>query len=177
MHGRALVFDLLSAVDIVGPRVSPLAVILEPKLRIVHDLSFASVGGRTSVNSDTDFSAPPCEFGHVLREALLRLLFLRQTHDRSARIVLCRVDVKEAFRQVLVDPVGASVFGYVTGGRVVVDLRLQFGWRNSPGYWGLLASALEHARTRSTFQGAVVSPQGAAAIAVSYTHLTLPTKA
>ena len=76
------------------------------------------------------------------------------------------MDVKEAFRQVLVDSVGASVFGYVTGGRVVVDLRLQFGWRNSPGYWGFLASALKHAHTRSTFQGAVVSPQGAAAVAM-----------
>ena len=65
----------------------------------------------------------------------------------------------------LIDPVGASVFGYVSGGRVVVDLRLQFGWRNSPGYWGLLASVHEHAHTRSTFQGAVVSPQGAAAVA------------
>ena len=101
VHGRALVFDLLSAVDIVGLRVSALAVILEPKLRIVGDLSFASAGGRTSVNSDTGFSsAPPCELGHVLREVLLRLLFLRQTHGRSALIVLCRVDVKEAFRQV-----------------------------------------------------------------------------
>ena len=120
---------LFSAVDIVGLRVSPLAVILEPKLRTVHDLSFASADGRTSVNSDTDFSsAPPSELGHVLREVLLRVLFLRQTHGRSARIVLCRVDVKEAFRQVLVDPVGASLFGYVTGGRVVVDLQLQFGW-------------------------------------------------
>ena len=99
-----------------------------------------------------------------LRVVLLCVWFLRQTHGRSARIVLCRVDVQEAFRQVLVDPVGASVFGYVTGGRVFVDLRLQFGWRNSPGYWGLLASALEHAHTRSTFQGAVVSPQGAAAV-------------
>ena len=55
MHGRALVFDLLFAVDIVGLRVSPMAVILKPKLRIVHDLSFASAGGRTSVNSDNEF--------------------------------------------------------------------------------------------------------------------------
>ena len=111
-----------------GLRVSPLAVIPEPKLRIVHDLPFASAGGRTSVNSDTDFSsAPPCELGHVLREVLLRVLFLRRTHARSARIVLCRVDVKEDFRQVLVDQVGVWVFGYVTGGGVVVDLRLQFG--------------------------------------------------
>ena len=107
VHGRALVFDLLSAVDIVGLRVSPLAVILEPKLHIVHDFSFASAGGRTSVNSDTDFfPAPACELGHVLREVLLRVLFLRQTNGRSARIVLFHVDVQEAFRQVLVDPVG-----------------------------------------------------------------------
>ena len=55
VNGRALVFDLLSAVDIVGLRVSPLAVILEPKLRIVHDLWFASAGCRTSVNGDTEF--------------------------------------------------------------------------------------------------------------------------
>ena len=36
----------------------------------------------------------------------------------------------------LVDPVGASVFGYVTGGRVVVNLRLQFGWRKALGTEG-----------------------------------------
>ena len=100
-----------------------------------------------------------------LREGLLCVWFLRQTHGCSARIVLCRVHVKKALRQVLVDLVGASVFGYVTGGRVVVDLRLQFRWRNSPGYWGFLASALEYAHTRFTFQSAVVSPQGAAAVA------------
>jgi len=74
------------------------------------------------------------------------------------------VDVKDAFRQVLVDPAGASTFGYVFGNRVVVDLRLQFGWRNSPGFWGLMTSALEHAHTHTTFQGADVSRQGAAAV-------------
>ena len=58
VHGRTLVFDLLSAVDIVGLRESPLAVILEPKLRIVHDLSFASAGGRTSVNSCLLYTSP-----------------------------------------------------------------------------------------------------------------------
>ena len=42
-------------------------------------------GGRTSVNGDTDFdSAPPPELGHVLREVLLRVVFLRQTHGSSA---------------------------------------------------------------------------------------------
>ena len=50
------------------------------------------------------------------------------------------------------------------GGHVVVDLRLQLGWRNSPGFWALMAAALEHAHTHSTNQDAVVSPQGAAAV-------------
>ena len=75
------------------------------------------------------------------------------------------MDVKDAFRQVLVDPAGAPAFGYVFGDRVVVDLRLKFVWRNSPGFWGLMASVLEHAHTHSTFQGADFSQQEAAAVA------------
>ena len=54
------------------------------------------------------------------------------------------------FWQVLVDPAGAPTFGYVFGNHVVVDLRLQLGWRNSRGFWGLMASALKHAHTHST---------------------------
>ena len=41
VHGRALVFTLSSASDIRGLRVSPLAVVLKPKFRIIHDLTFA----------------------------------------------------------------------------------------------------------------------------------------
>ena len=128
VHGRALVFDLRFAGEILGLRISPLSVVLEPKFRVIHDLTFARAGGRTSVDGDTDFdSAPLSEFGHVLREILLRVMFLRQTHGSSARILLCSVDVKDAFRQVLVDPADASAFGYVFGDRVVVDLRWQLG--------------------------------------------------
>ena len=147
-------------------RISPLGVVLELKLRNIHDLTFAREGGRTGVNGDTDFdAAPTCELGHVLRDVMLRVLFLRQAHGSRARILLCRVDVKDAFRRVLVDPAGARTFGYVFGDHVVVRLCLQFGWRNSPGFWGLMVSALEHAHTHSTFQGADVSQQGAAAVA------------
>ena len=46
-----------------------------------------------------------------------------------------------------------------------VDRRLQFGWRNSPGFWCLFASALEHAHVNTTFRNAVVTAQGRAAIA------------
>ena len=158
VYGRALVFNLHFAGEILGLRISPLSVVLEPKFRNIHDLAFARAGGLTSVNGDTDFdSAPPSELGHVLREVLPRVMVLRQTHGSNARILLCRMDVKDAFRQALVDPVGAPVFGYVVRDRVVVDLRLQFGWRNSPGFWGLMASPLDHAHTHSTFQGADVS--------------------
>ena len=165
VHDRALVFKLSSASDIRGLRVLPLVAVLKPKFRIIHDLTFARAGGHSSLNDDTDFSSAPfCELDHVLRDVLLQVLFLRQMHGPTARIVLCRVDVKDAYRQVLVDPVGAPVFEYSMGECVVVDLRLQCGWRNSPGVWGLMASALEHAHTQSTFQDVAVSPQGAAAV-------------
>ena len=101
VRGRALVFKLSSASDIPGLRVSPLSVVLKPKFRIIHDLTFARVGSHSSVNGDTDFSsAPSFELGHVFGKVLLRVLFLRQLHDPTARIVLCRVDVKDAYRQV-----------------------------------------------------------------------------
>ena len=135
VHSRALALRLSSASDIRGLRVLPLAVALKPKFRMIYDLRFARAGGHSSVNDDIGFSsAPSCNLGHVLRDVLLGVLFLRQMHGPTARIVLCRVNVKDAFGQVLVDPVGAPVFGYAMGGYVVVDLRLQFGWRDSPGF-------------------------------------------
>ena len=165
VHGCALVFKLGSASGIPGFRVSPLAVVLEPTFRIIHDLTFARAGDHSSVNDDTDFSsAPSCELGLMLRDVLLRLLFLRKLRGPTARTVLCRVDVKDAYRQVLVDPVGMPVFGYAVGVYVVVDLRLHFGWRNSPGFSELMASALDHSHNNARFQDAAVSPQGAAAV-------------
>ena len=47
---------------------------------------------------------------------------------------------------------------------MVVDLRSQFGWRNKPGFWGLITASLKHTHTHSTFQDSVVSPQGAAVV-------------
>ena len=47
--------------------VFPLAVMLKPKFRIIHDLKFARAGGHSSVNDNTDFSsAPSCELGHMI---------------------------------------------------------------------------------------------------------------
>ena len=55
-------------------------------------------GNRSSVNDNTDLDYdPPCELGHVLRDVLLRVLYLGQKHGSGARIVLFRVDVDGAF--------------------------------------------------------------------------------
>lgn len=45
VHGRALVFDLQFASEIQGLCISSLSIVLEPKLRIIHDLTFALEGG------------------------------------------------------------------------------------------------------------------------------------
>ena len=100
----------------------------------------------------------------MLFDILSRVLYLRQLHGVQLEILICLVDVKEAFRQVPVDPSGASVFGYTTGGQVVVDLRCQVGWRSSPGFWSLFPSALAHSLTRIDFQSSAISPEGAAAV-------------
>ena len=63
----------------------------------------------------------------MLFDILSRILFLRQLHGDDIEIVLSRNDVRQAYRQVLVDPSRAAVFGYVMGDLVVVDFRCKFG--------------------------------------------------
>ena len=60
VHGRALVFDLRCVTDSLGLRLSPLVVVLKPKLNIIHDPTFARAGGRSAVNGDTVFSSACC---------------------------------------------------------------------------------------------------------------------
>ena len=67
----------------------------------MYRFTIAREGGRTSVDVDTDFDpVPTCELGYVLRGVLLRVLFLRQTHGSRTRILVCREDVKYAFRHI-----------------------------------------------------------------------------
>ena len=115
-------------------RLSPLAVVVSPsKTRIIHDLTFSSSQYACSVNDDTGFAqAPPVELGRVLRNIIGRIMFLRRRFGPRARIVLSKIDVTEAFRQVSVQWAGSPAFGYVFRELVVADRRLQFGWRSSP---------------------------------------------
>ena len=56
VYGRALVCDLPFAGEILGLRFSRPRVVLEPKLRIIHDLTFVRAGGRTSANGSATCS-------------------------------------------------------------------------------------------------------------------------
>lgn len=92
----------------------------------------------TGVNRETVFwSSPKCELGHVLRDIICRTMFLRQLICRGLRIVLSKMDVEGDFRHTPVEITRALVFSYVFGD-LVVDRRLQFGWRNNPGFWCLV---------------------------------------
>ena len=61
--GRALVLDLDSAAAIRGLRIPPLAVVLKPKVPIVHEFTFARADRRTSVNDTKYYSVPPFDPG------------------------------------------------------------------------------------------------------------------
>ena len=56
------------------------------------------------------------------------------------------MDMKSVFRQDGADPAGAADFGYVLGEYLLMDMRLQLGWRGSPGWWGVIASAVQQAQ-------------------------------
>ena len=163
--GRSIIFPRSEAHTIPNLRLSPLAVVVSPsKTRIIHDLTFSSSQYARSVNADTDFAqAPPVELGRVLRNIIGRILFLRRRFGPRARIVLSKMDVTEAFRQVRVQWAGAPVFGYAFRDFVVADRRLQFGWRSSPGFFCLFSAALEHAHRHTSYGDAVVMAQGRAA--------------
>ena len=70
--------------------------------------------------------------------------------------MLCRIVLKDSFRQIHVDPLHDYVFDeYAVG-----DLFLEFGWRSNRGYWNLVASSLEHAHNQTSFHVTVVSEHG-----------------
>ncbi|KAG5187211.1 hypothetical protein JKP88DRAFT_178954 [Tribonema minus] len=112
--------------------INPVFVVDEgaANFRVVHDLSALLHG--ESVNNTTVFEeAPVVECGHIFEAMLYRIWSLRQAWPRK-RILISKMDVKSAFRQLALD-VRGPLLGYRYNDLVVVDLRLQFGWRSSPG--------------------------------------------
>ena len=166
--GRAIVFPKEQAGQVPGLRVSPIGVVEErEKIRIIHDMTFEHRDGEEggSVNATTDWDEiPACALAGVMHEVLQRVLGLRVKFGDRARILIQKMDVKNAFRQIPVDPDGAAAFGYVLGRYLFVDLRLQFGWRGSPGWWGVISAAMQHAQCNTTRASASFSQAGDRAV-------------
>jgi hypothetical protein len=73
---------------------------------------------------------------------LLTDLWRMRQRDPRKRIVGSKMDVKSAYRQVMA-ALNGVLLAYVLDGVLVVDLRLEFGWRSSPGWWEVFGHALE----------------------------------
>ena len=159
-----------------GMRVSPVGVVEEREnIRIIHDMTFEHRDGRGggSVNSTTDWDEiPTCALAGVMHEVVQRVLRLRVKVEDRARVLIQKMDVKSAFRQILVDADGARVFGYVLGEFLFIDLRLQFGWRGSPGWWGGISAGMQHVQRNTTRASALFSPAGDRAVE----HVTVAQK-
>ena len=98
------------------------------------------------MKSTTDWDEiPACALAGVMHEVIQRVLGLRVKFGDRALILIQKMDVQNAFRQIPVDPDRARVFGYVFGEFFFIELRLQFGWRGSLGWWGVISAAMQHA--------------------------------
>ena len=71
-----------------------------------------------------------------------------------------KADVSDAFRNGRVDPNEAHIFYYTVGELVVIDVRLTFGWSESPGFRGVMSAAAEHAHCNTTIKTAQLLNEG-----------------
>ena len=161
-------------------RIFPLGVSSsKEKLRVSLDLSFGKAGAvdeYSGVNEDTAFEkAPKSETGGVMPAIWRRMCALREAVGPDVPIYTSKIDVKDAFRRLHVAREKAPTFAYMVNDRMVVDFR--FGWRNSLGWWALHASAVWHTYFNTCLRTARVLLDAHEIATVSYTHLTLPTKA
>ena len=80
---------------------------------------------------------------------------------RNKRIILMsKVGVSGAFRNVRVDPGQAHNLFYLVADLIVIGFRLACGWSGSPGFWGSLAAAAEHAHCTTTLEFARLLDEG-----------------
>ena len=148
--------------EVKGPRFSPLSVDLEPILRIIHDVTFAreKVGPAFTVT----LALTP---RHRASSAMCFVMCCNRCCVCDRRTVVARESScaawtsKTLFGRFWLIRQAHGVLRYVLGDHIVVDLRSPFGWWNSPGFRGVMVSALEKSHTHSTVQGADVSRQGA----------------
>ena len=144
-------------------RVASLGAVVTSKVRIINDFSFDLNTARCTkgvLNRDTlTQDIPRCLCGEALPKLLAEIVRLRIKYPLK-RILISKADVSDAFRNVRVAPEQANKFCYVLDDLIVADLRLTFGWAGSPGFWGLLSSAAEHAHCNTSVRDAHILSEG-----------------
>lgn len=144
-------------------RVSPLAVMeSNDKNRVILDLSFGAGGdgdGWTGGNGDTCFETAPVSIGGVLPSILRHACALRETKGGGVPIYRSKKDVADAFRRIHIECEKAPVFSYVVDECLMVDFRMAFGRRNSPGWWSLVESAMVHSHRHTNIFNVQVLPE------------------
>lgn len=111
------------------------------------------------MNDDTDVSVTlQCQLAHVGPDVLARICGLRRKFGPGMPVHISKMDVKDAFQQVPVLLEQVPVFSHDTIRQwLLLDIRLPFGWRSSPGWWGAVAGAIQHAPCKhSTKLGSAV---------------------
>ena len=68
--------------------------------------------------------------------------------------------VNDAYRNVRVDPDQAHNFCYAVDDLIAIDFRLTFGWTGSPGNFGVMASAAQHAHNDTNLDNVHLLPVG-----------------
>jgi hypothetical protein len=175
--GRAVVMPVQVAQDHFANRLhlSPVFVVDEGpgKHRVVHDLSAEDAETGMSVNSSTNFEAAPAvRCGTVFKEIIEYIWGVRQQMP-NVPIMISKMDVKSAFRQIPINLDG-PLLGYRYKDYVVLDLRLPFGWRSSPGWWSVAGLAIEWAVREKCTPGALIRPSPAAQAACAHVQVIQP---
>jgi len=152
------VLPVAQANEIAGLQVSPVVLVEETKLRVIHDLTFGSGAtvrkGRgskelgeaketrgMSMNVDTDWKrVPDCRLSRSITEIITRILGFRKMLGQG-----------NVFWQVGVAPDSATVFAYRSEDLRFVDLCLQFGWCGILGWCAVIATAFQEARRVMTW--------------------------
>lgn len=136
--GRAILFPVTQAKEIVGLQISRIGVVEEKKLQVIHHLTLGGemavhndkgirqpgvtreTEGR-SVNADTDWQhVPGRRLARVMTYIITWIVRLRVKSGARKRTLLQTMDVKSAFLRVGVTPDWAAAFAYYLENIIIV---------------------------------------------------------
>ncbi|BEJ16100.1 hypothetical protein CspHIS471_0507050 [Cutaneotrichosporon sp. HIS471] len=105
--------------------------------RMINDLSWPRVPPGTSVNDGIDMAEAPLTYSSI--DELFEVMRVRHNHTDTA---LWKVDLKDAYRHIVVAEGDTHLLGFSLDGGDFVDCALNFGGRSSPFIFNMFAEAL-----------------------------------